>query len=55
MEDEYHGQGGTYLVDPKTGKRRLLEGSRTEPFPATRTEVLTDATPDSQTPDRRED
>lgn len=27
--DEYHGQGGTYLLDPKTGKRKLLE--RTEP------------------------
>jgi hypothetical protein len=32
MMDEYHGQGGTYLVDKKTGKRRLLQGSRTEPF-----------------------
>ena len=27
--DEYHGQGGTYLLDPKTGKRKLIE--RTEP------------------------
>jgi len=27
--DEYHGQGGTYLQDPKTGKRKLVE--RTEP------------------------
>jgi hypothetical protein len=29
MEDEYWGQGGTYLLDPKTGKRKLIE--RTEP------------------------
>lgn len=55
MEDEYNGQGGTYLVDKKTGKRRLLEGSRTEPSTATRTEVLTDATPEPQTPDSGED
>jgi hypothetical protein len=27
--DEYWGQGGTYLLDPKTGKRKLIE--RTEP------------------------
>jgi hypothetical protein len=27
--DEYHGQGGTYLLDIKTGKRKLIE--RTEP------------------------
>ena len=24
MEDEYAGQGGTYLVDPKTGKKKLI-------------------------------
>jgi len=29
MVDEYWGQGGTYLLDPKTGKRTLVE--RTEP------------------------
>lgn len=29
MIDEYQGQGGTYLLDPKTGKRKLIE--RTEP------------------------
>jgi hypothetical protein len=53
--DEYYGQGGTYLVDDKTGKRKLLPGSRTEPSPVTSTEVLTNATPDSQTPDCGED
>ena len=29
MVDEYWGQGGTYLLNPKTGIRKLLE--RTEP------------------------
>jgi hypothetical protein len=29
MVDEYWGQGGTYLQDSKTGKRKLIE--RTEP------------------------
>jgi len=29
MFDEYHGQGGSYLLNPKTGKRQLVE--RTEP------------------------
>ena len=27
--DEYHGIGGTYLLDPETGVRKLIE--RTEP------------------------
>ena len=29
LVDEYQGQGGSYLLDPKTGKRTLIE--RTEP------------------------
>lgn len=29
IRDEYWGQGGTYLLDPDTGKRKLIE--RTEP------------------------
>jgi hypothetical protein len=54
--DEYHGQGGTYLLDPKTGKRKLIE--RTEPAhtPAHATpEVTTDGSADSQTPDSGEE
>jgi hypothetical protein len=31
MVDEHHGKGGTYTVDPKSGKRTLVQGSRTEP------------------------
>jgi hypothetical protein len=34
MVDEHHGKGGTYTVNPKSGKRELVEGSRTEPAPA---------------------
>ena len=29
IKDEFWGQGGSYLLDPKTGKRTLIE--RTEP------------------------
>ena len=25
MKDEYHGQGGSYLLDPETGKRTLIQ------------------------------
>lgn len=32
MNDEYAGQGGTYLLDPATGKRTLL--ARTVPAAA---------------------
>lgn len=31
MMDEYKGQGGSYLVNSKTGKRQLVE--RTQPAP----------------------
>lgn len=24
-QDEFHGQGGSYVLDPKTGKRRRVE------------------------------
>lgn len=52
--DEYHGQGGTYLLDPKSGKRKLVE--RTEPGqPQIQPEVTSDAAPDSQAPDSGED
>ena len=29
IKDDYWGQGGSYELDPKTGKRKLIE--RTEP------------------------
>lgn len=52
--DEYHGQGGTYLLDPKTGKRKLVE--RTEPGqPQTSSEVTSNAAPFAQAPDSGEE
>ena len=37
MEDKYAGQGGSYLLDPKTGKRQLIRQTQpaqpTESFP----------------------
>lgn len=42
LTDEYQGQGGSYLLDPKTGKRTLIE--RTEP-----------ATPSAPTPEELTD
>lgn len=55
MVDEYWGQGGTYLLNPKTGKRKLLE--RTEPANPSepQTEVTSNAAPEPQTPDPGED
>jgi hypothetical protein len=55
MVDEYWGQGGTYLLNPKTGKRKLIE--RTEPANPSepQTEVKSNAAPEPQTPDPGED
>lgn len=34
MTDEFHGVGGSYLLDPKTGKRtRVEESTQAEPAP----------------------
>jgi hypothetical protein len=54
MVDEYWGQGGTYLLDPKTGKRKLIE--RTEPAQPSEPEKedLSDGSADPQTPDSGE-
>jgi hypothetical protein len=51
MVDEHWGQGGTYLLNPKTGKRKLIE--RTEPAQPSepQPEVTSNAAPESQTPD----
>jgi hypothetical protein len=55
MEDEYWGQGGEYLLDPKTGKRKLLQ--RTEPAQPSEpeTEVTSNAAPEPQAPTPGED
>lgn len=33
MTDEYAGQGGSYLLDPQTGKRTLVERTLDPMFP----------------------
>jgi hypothetical protein len=55
MVDEYWGQGGTYLLDPKTGKRKLIE--RTEPAqPSDNTpEELSNGTAEPQASDPGQD
>ena len=54
MVDEYKGQGGSYLVNPKTGKRKLVE--RTQPAPHPTSEVASNGiSSDSSTPDPGED
>jgi hypothetical protein len=54
MVDEYKGQGGSYLVDLKTGKRKLVE--RTQPAPHPTFEVASNGiSSDSSTPDPGED
>ena len=47
MEDKYDGQGGTYLIDPKTGKRKLIR----QTLPAQPTESL----PQEETSKAKED
>jgi hypothetical protein len=54
MMDEYKGQGGSYLVDKKTGKRKLVE--RTQPAPhLTPEEAPNGLSSDSSAPDPGED
>ena len=53
--DEYHGQGGSYLLDKKTGKRKLLERTAAEcNMDQSPTEAPTDGTSQPQTPDLNE-
>jgi len=47
ITDEFEGQGGEYLLDPKTGRRTLI--ARTAPAP--NPNELTDALPDTQADD----
>ena len=55
MAVEHQGEGGTFLLDPKTGKRKLIQ--RTEPAQSLnpKTEELSDGSADQQTPDPGED
>jgi len=47
MKDKYAGQGGTYLLDPKTGERKLIR--QTQPAQPT------DSLPKEDTKDAKED
>jgi hypothetical protein len=55
MANEYQGEGGSFLLDPKTGKRKLIQ--RTEPAQSLnpQTEELSDGSADPQTPNPGED
>jgi hypothetical protein len=54
MMDEHKGQGGSYLVDSKTGKRKLVE--RTQPAPHLTPEEATNGlSSDTPAPDSGED
>ena len=42
--DEYEGQGGTFIIDPKTGKRKLVEQTQSAEQPTdSATEEVDDA------------
>jgi hypothetical protein len=43
--DEFWGQGGSYLLDPVTGKRSRIDEPAAVPTQSPEPEVLTDATP----------
>ena len=47
MEDKYAGQGGSYILDPKTGKKKLIR----QTLPAPPTESL----PQEETSNAKED
>lgn len=53
--DEYHGQGGSYLLDSKTGKRKLVEHEAAPAQPQTNTEVTSDAAPLKKAPNPEQD
>jgi len=51
MEDEYQGQGGSYILDPQTGKRTLVERTLDPMFPNDyQTPVSTNGTQNSEAP-----
>ncbi len=49
--DEYHGQGGAYVLDKKTGKRKLIERTAAEcTLDQPLNEATTNGTPEPQAP-----
>lgn len=56
MMDEYHGQGGAYVLDKKTGKRKLIERTSAEcTMDQPLTEASTNGTAKPQTSDSGKD
>lgn len=53
--DEYHGRGGSYLIDPKTGKRKPVVQEAAPASSTPNSEVTSDAAPDTQAPDSGKD
>jgi hypothetical protein len=51
MVDEHAGKGGSYLLNPKTGKRKLIERTAPATPSEPQEEVLSHAAPEPQTPD----
>lgn len=52
--DEHKGQGGSYLADPKTGKRKLVHRTQPAPHP-TIEEAPNGLSSDTPAPDSGED
>lgn len=53
MNDDFAGQGGSYVLDPKTGKRRLVERTdgpkvQTQPQPAAPVAPAAESQPSSK-------
>jgi len=50
MESDNHGQGGSYLLNPKTGKVKLLQQTKPATPPSSLPEELTDDSLIAETP-----
>lgn len=48
MVDKYAGQGGTFLIDPETGERTLIEQTSPAKNPELVKEDLTNGTPSKE-------
>ncbi len=55
MIDEYHGLGGSYVLDPETGERRPAERTIAECTLEPLTEEPSNGTPEPQAPSSDED
>jgi hypothetical protein len=51
IPDEFEGQGGEYLLDPKTGLRTLIAQTAPAPNPTELTDAISDAQADDSPQD----